>query len=110
MGQINVMLSGRTFRLACADHDEARLKHVSSIVKARFEALEREFGNAGDDRLLLMAALMVADQCMDAEQMLDATEEQLEAVRAELAARAEAAAANETIAQEAQAPALLAAL
>lgn len=65
MGQVSVIINGRTYRLACSDGEEARLLELASHVKSRVDQLTREFGQVGDDRLLLMTALLVADELWD---------------------------------------------
>jgi len=66
MGQVAVNLNGRCFRFNCGEGEEARLKELAVYVKARVEDLTREFGNVGEERLLLMAALYIADELWDA--------------------------------------------
>lgn len=66
MGQASITLNGRVYRLNCADGEEARLRMLIGIVSEKLEGLAREFGQVGDDRLLMMAALMLADELVDA--------------------------------------------
>jgi cell division protein ZapA len=66
MAQVAVTLNGRTYRLSCEPGEEARLATLAVEVKIRLDALIQEFGHAGDDRLLLMAALTLADELLDA--------------------------------------------
>ena len=72
MGQATITINGRTYRLKCADGEEARLLALSDIVRQRVDNLAGEFSAAGDDRLLLMAALMLADELLDAQARLKA--------------------------------------
>jgi cell division protein ZapA len=72
MGQVAVTLNGRMYRLACGDGEEARLLELANVVKAKVEELTREFGQVGEARLLLMAALLVADELLDTRAALDA--------------------------------------
>lgn len=65
MGQVSVTLNNRTYRLACNDGEEARLKLLLADVKTRVESLSREFGQSADERILLMAAVLLADELMD---------------------------------------------
>lgn len=62
MGQVTVSLNGRTYRLKCVDGNEQRLFALVEHVRARIETLSEEFGQAGDDHLLLIAALMATDE------------------------------------------------
>jgi len=66
MGQVAINLNGRSFRFDCGDGEEARLKELAAYVSSRVEDLTREFGNVGEQRLLLMAALYIADELWDA--------------------------------------------
>jgi len=51
------------------------------------DALIAEFGQVGDDRLLLMSALLIADEMLDARARVDALEAALVAVQAGKASR-----------------------
>lgn len=65
MGQVQVTINGRAYRLDCADGQEHRLKELAGYVNEKVEQLVQNFGQAGDVRLLLMAALMTADELFD---------------------------------------------
>jgi cell division protein ZapA len=66
MGQVALTLNGRTYRLACADGDEARFKELAAYVTEKIEALTAEFGQIGEARLLLMGAILIADELFEA--------------------------------------------
>ncbi len=66
MGQVAVTVNGRSYRFACGDGEEARLGELAAFVKGRVEELKGRFGNAGEERMLLMAALVIADELWDA--------------------------------------------
>jgi cell division protein ZapA len=66
MGEIVITVSGRPYRFACEDGEEARLNELAAYVKSRLDSLKREHGNVGDERLLLMTALMITDELWDA--------------------------------------------
>lgn len=70
VGQATITINGRTYRLRCGDGEEPRLLALSDIVRQRVDTLAGEFAAAGDDRLLLMAALMLADELLDAQARL----------------------------------------
>ena len=71
MGQVSVTLNSRTYRLACDDGEEERLLELATHVKQRVDQLTLEFGQVGDDRLLLMAALLIADELWDTRRALE---------------------------------------
>src|SRR5262245_25616575 len=66
MGQVTVTLNGRTYRLRCGDGEEPRLLELAEYVRQRIDALAAEFGQVGDERLLLMALLLITDELWDA--------------------------------------------
>ncbi len=72
MGQVSVTLNDRVYRLVCDEGEEDRLVELATYVKAKVTQLTAEVGRAGDERLLLMAALMIADELWDARAALDA--------------------------------------
>lgn len=71
MGQATITINGRTYRLECGDGEEERLLALAEIVRRRVDSLAGEFAAAGDGRLLLMTALMLADELMDAQACLE---------------------------------------
>lgn len=66
MGQVTVSLNGRTYRLACNDGEEDRLRALADQVRQKLDTLTEEFGQVGETRLMVMAALMLADDLLDA--------------------------------------------
>lgn len=70
MGQISVTLNGRTYRLACGDGDEERAKELAEHVRSKVDTLVSRHGQVGDARLLLMAAMMTADELFETRDLL----------------------------------------
>ncbi len=66
MATVDVTVGGRQYQLACEDGQEAHLASVAAMVDAEAKALAKQIGVMGEARLLLMAALMVADKLKDA--------------------------------------------
>jgi cell division protein ZapA len=66
MGQVAITVNGRSYRFECGDGEEARLKELAAYVKSRMDGLTREHGKIGVERLLLMTALLIADDLWDA--------------------------------------------
>jgi cell division protein ZapA len=74
MGQVTVTLNGRTYRLRCGEGEEARLLQLAEHLERRIDALAAEFGQVGDERLLLMAALLITDELWDMRERLQEIE------------------------------------
>ena len=81
MSHINVTINGRQYRMACEEGQEARLLQLAESFEARIGDLRGKFGEIGDSRLTVMAALTVADELLDAEARIRALEEELAALR-----------------------------
>ena len=62
MAQVNATIAGRQFRLACEDGQEEHLQALAADIDQRIVDLRTRFGEIGDTRLTVMAALMVADE------------------------------------------------
>lgn len=88
MAQLSVTIGGRTYRLACNPGEEARLEALAQGLDRKIQEMREAFGEIGDQRLTVMAALTFAD---------DATESRAVAKRE--AARADAAQARAEAAQ-----------
>ena len=70
MGHVAVTLNRRTYRLQCSDGEEQRLLGLTAHVRGKLDAITAEFGQVGDDRLLLLAALQIADELWDAREQV----------------------------------------
>ena len=62
MGQVTVVLNGRTYRLECGEGEESHLIALAEYLGTHVEDMKRKFGQVGDDRLILMASLLVTDE------------------------------------------------
>jgi cell division protein ZapA len=62
MGQVSVTLNGRDYRLECGEGEEDHLVELAEYLSTHVEKMKRKFGQVGDDRLILMASLMVTDE------------------------------------------------
>lgn len=66
MGTISLALDGRIYRVGCGDGEEPRLRALGDYLSAKVEALSAEHGAIGHDKLVVMAALIVADELFEA--------------------------------------------
>jgi cell division protein ZapA len=66
MGQVTVILQGRSYRFVCGDGEEARIKMLGEYVRGKVDQLSKDLGRIPDDRLLVMASLMLADELFEA--------------------------------------------
>jgi cell division protein ZapA len=81
MNHINVTINGRQYRMACEDGQEPRLLKLAEGLEERIEALRGKFGEIGDARLIVMAALTVCDELQDASSRIRTLEQELAGLR-----------------------------
>ena len=94
MPQVSVTINGRKFRMACEDGEEARLARLAEDFDTRISRLRARFGEIGDARLTIMAALEIADELSEAKEKVQRLEPELAALQnasAASAARADSA-------------------
>lgn len=72
MGEFVVTVNGRPFTLLCGEGEEARLNRLAEFIDAKIAAFVADVGQVGDARLILMAALVIADELAEARARLAA--------------------------------------
>jgi cell division protein ZapA len=95
MSHINVTINGRQYRMACEEGQEVRLLKLAESLESRVEALRGKFGEIGDARLTVMAALTACDELLDASNRIRSLEDELEALRGVRAAAVDRARATQ---------------
>jgi cell division protein ZapA len=95
MAHVSVTINGRQYRMACDDGQELHLGRLAHDLDQRIANLRASFGEIGDMRLTVMAALTLADELSDARQRMLKVDEELAAIQQARAAVADRAAAAE---------------
>src|ERR1700674_209366 len=90
MAQVLVTIENRKYRLACNEGEEARLESLAGVIDEKIGELRASFGEIGDQRLVVMAALTIADSLAEARDAVAAERQRADAATA----RAEAAASS----------------
>jgi cell division protein ZapA len=81
MAQVSVSINGRQFRMACEDGQEGHLMNLARELDVRIERLRAKFGEIGDTRLTVMAALTIADELGEMGARIQRLEDELMAVQ-----------------------------
>ena len=95
MTQVTVTINGRQFRMSCEDGQEAHLRRLATDLDKRIEKLRTEFGEIGDTRLTVMAALTLADELSEMNDKLRLLDAELGGLQNARAASAEHARATQ---------------
>lgn len=77
MSYVSVTINGRQYRMACEDGQEGHLMRLARDLDQRIDQLRAAFGEIGDMRLVVMAALTVADELVEINQRMRRVEEEL---------------------------------
>jgi cell division protein ZapA len=86
MAQVSVTIDGRRYRVACNEGEEARLESLAGMIDDKIGELRTSFGEIGDQRLVVMAALTIADNLAEARDEVAAERERISTVKAQTAA------------------------
>jgi len=62
MAHVNVTINSRQYRMACADGQEDHLLRLANDLNQRIDGIRAQFGEVGDMRLTIMAAITIADE------------------------------------------------
>jgi len=95
MSQVTVTINGRQFRMAREDGQEGHLMRLAADLDQRIERLRGSFGEIGDTRLTVMAALTLADELAEISGRLRRIEEELAGLQDARVASAERAKATQ---------------
>ncbi len=81
MATVAVTIAGRVYRMACGEGEEAHLQSLARHVDATLASLREGFGEIGDGRLVVMAAITVADELSEARARIASLEAELDGLR-----------------------------
>ncbi len=66
MPQVSLTIDGHKYRVACNEGEEARLESLAGVIDDKIGEMRKAFGEIGDQRLVIMAALTIADNLAEA--------------------------------------------
>jgi cell division protein ZapA len=77
MSQVSVTIAGRSYRIACAEGEEGHLEGLAALYDGKIEEMRAAFGEIGDMRLHVMAAITLADELAETRRQVAALQEQV---------------------------------
>ena len=81
MAQVNITVNGRSYRMACDDGQEEHVVELGQRFDAAIEELRASVGEVGDQRLMVMAGILMTDRMLDGERRLKRVEQDVEGLR-----------------------------
>jgi cell division protein ZapA len=77
MAQVTVTIGGRVYRLACNEGEQPHLEGLARTFDDKINEIRNAFGEIGDQRLVVMAALTFADELSEARRAITRLEAQV---------------------------------
>ena len=71
MPEVSVEIDGKKYRMACEEGQEPHLLALAERFNAQVLALKGNFGEIGDNRLVVMAGIAVLDELAEAERRIE---------------------------------------
>lgn len=65
MAEVTVRINGYVYTVGCEDGQEAHLQEMAAEVDGRITSIKAVGGQSGEARLLMLAALLLADELHD---------------------------------------------
>ena len=90
MAQVNLTVNGRVYKMACEDGEEDHVTELGQRFDEAINELRAVLGEIGDQRLMVMAGILMTDRLGDAEKRLVRVEQDMQGIkdgRADMAMR-----------------------
>ncbi|MAV01884.1 MAG: cell division protein ZapA [Rhodobacteraceae bacterium] len=81
MPDVSITIGGRQFEVACQDGEESFLKAAAEVLDGEARLLTDQVGRLAENRMLLMAGLMLADKTVALEEAAGSSKQKLEDAR-----------------------------
>ncbi len=78
MAQVTIRINGYAYTVGCDDGQEQHLIRMASSVEERIDSIKALGGQSGEARLLVLAALLMADELHDQTRLLEQLKAQLQ--------------------------------
>lgn len=83
MAQVDIEVNGRTYQVGCEDGQEAHLKDLAAIIDRQVRQVSEDVGQLGETRLMLMSALLMADELSEVRRRLALSQADLTRLQSE---------------------------
>jgi cell division protein ZapA len=70
MPQVTIAINGRSYAIACDPGEEERIRQLARMIDAKVVGFAKDAPQAGEARLLVLAALLLADELAETKETL----------------------------------------
>jgi cell division protein ZapA len=84
MAQVAITIAGRVYRVACDEGEEDHLGELAKLVDGKIAGMRQQFGEMGDQRLTVMAAVTIADELFESRRRVSELEAELGEIRGDV--------------------------
>jgi cell division protein ZapA len=70
MPQVTIAINGRSYAIACDPGEEERIRQLARMIDAKVVGFAKDAPQAGEARLLVLAALLLADELAETKEAL----------------------------------------
>jgi cell division protein ZapA len=88
MASVSVLINGKNYRMACEEGQEPHLLALGERLNAYVGQLKGDFGEIGDQRLTVMAGVMVTDELVEMEKKNAALQAEIDKLKTNAASSA----------------------
>lgn len=81
MSQVTVTIDGKSYRMACDEGQEEHLTELANRFDRYVTHLKSSFGEIGDQRLTVMAGIMVLDELTELQKQVKGMESEIGTLR-----------------------------
>ncbi len=100
MGQVQVTIDGKQYRMACDNGQEKHLEGLAAKLDGKMAEMKLAFGEIGDMRLSVMSAITIADELFEANERLNHMEKEIARLSSKTSSSTSQVEENETNAKE----------
>ena len=81
MTQITIIINRQRYRLSCDEGEEGRITQLADFVSKQIHELKQSVGAIGNERLLVMTALTMADELWDAKKEIRELQHKIDSLK-----------------------------
>ena len=67
MTEVDLMIGGRSFVIACEEDEQEKVKEAAALINTEAEEIQSQLGRLPESKMLLLSAIMIADRLIDIE-------------------------------------------